>query len=169
MINNSNFICVAKIIDAYGIKGELKIKSFTQNQEDIFNFKELLDINGIQSYKLKKKSISNKSIIASIDGILDRNKAESLIGTSLYIAKTSLIKIENDNEFYHNDLINMNVLDLQNQKIARVKAIYNFGASDLIEIEYLDGKLEILPFTKKIVPTINIDGNYMVINLPDTI
>jgi 16S rRNA processing protein RimM len=165
----TELISVAKIIDAHGIKGEVKLKSFTQSQLDLFDFKELLDSSGVSKYKLKKKSITAKHIIASIAGITNRNQAELLIGTSFYVKRLSLPKIEDEQEFYYNDLIGMDILNQQKQKIAVVRAIYNFGAGDLIEIEHPNGNLEILPFSNKVVPEINISKKYLIIDFPEMI
>jgi 16S rRNA processing protein RimM len=164
-----DLICVAKIIDAHGIKGEVKLKSFTGGQGDIFDFKELLDNSGVLKYKLKKKSITTKAIIASISGVTDRNIAESMVGTMFYVNRIDLPEIEDREEFYYNDLVGMDALNQQKQKIAIVKGVYNFGAGDLIEIEFANGDLEMLPFSNKVVPEINIEQKYLIIDLPEVI
>ena len=99
-----------------------------------------------------------------IKGVDDRNAAETLIGTGLYIERTKLPQTAED-EFYHTDLIGLMALTAQGEKVGTINALYNFGAGDLIEIRTSENRLEMLPFTKEYVPTINLKEGYIIVKM----
>jgi len=167
---DKNLVLIATIIDAHGIKGEVKLKAFTDNKKDIFSFKDIFASNCIDKYKITKKSLTEKSIIASIEGCNSRNDAEKLIGTNLYVKRDDLPEIDLESEVYYHDLINMRVLNQDRTEIAIVKAVYNFGAGDLIEIQYLsNNELDIIPFNKQVVINIDLVERYIIVDLPELI
>lgn len=130
-----NSICVAKIVAAHGIKGQVKIKSFTEN---LSLYKKFLAPND-KIFVLKKIQITSSDIlIATVDGISDRNQAEALIGTALFINKDQLPPLPND-EFYYEELVGRDVI-VNNNKIGVVSGVFNFGAGDFCEIKLSSGK-----------------------------
>jgi 16S rRNA processing protein RimM len=108
-------------------------------------------------------------VIASIEGIINRNEAELLKGKKLYIKKSSLKNLRDKEEFYHQDLLKLKVLNEEKKHIASVVGVYNFGAEDILEIAYENGDLEMIAFNKKNVPVINLAAGYLVINPPEII
>ncbi|MDR1694115.1 MAG: ribosome maturation factor RimM [Lactobacillaceae bacterium] len=163
-MKKDNRICLGKIVGALGIKGEVKILSFTEYGEDIGNFGELEDKTGTVKFNLEVNGGSKGTIRAVIKGVADRNAAEALVGTELYVSKDLLPKLDED-EFYHDDLIGLAVkLQKDNSEIGTVSGLYNFGAGDIIEIKLKNSsKTEMIPFTESYVPEINIKDGYIIV------
>jgi 16S rRNA processing protein RimM len=148
-------ILLAVIAAAHGIQGAVKVKTFTQIAANIMNYGPLRDEKG-REYTLKLvRVLSENSLIMKVKGVSDRNQAEALRGTKLYVERDQLPDLV-DEEFYHSDLIGLNVLDLQGQKIGRVTAVCNFGAGDFLEIMDADHHVYTIPFTRESVPIIRL-------------
>lgn len=163
-MGNDNRVCLGKIVGAQGIKGEVKIKSFTEYGEDIDQYGELEDKTGNVKFDIKVNGSSKGIIRATVNGVADRNAAEALVGTELYVSKDLLPELDED-EFYHEDLIGLTVkLQEDDSEIGTVVGLYNFGAGDIIEIK-LKGtnKTEMIPFTESYVPEINIKDGYIIV------
>jgi 16S rRNA processing protein RimM len=154
-------ICIAKIVNVHGIKGEVKIKTYTISDNDIFTFKAIYDEEN-NLYNIKKSGVSKGCIIARINDLKDRNESTKLVGKELFIEREELPEI-NDEEFYHSDLIGLDIVDLDRKRLGSVKAIHNFGNSDILEIEFTKSvNNNLFPFTREIFPEINIKENYVV-------
>lgn len=167
IINLDNHILVAKIVATKGLKGEVKIKAFTQDLQSIFDY-NLVDENNV-AYVIEEAYLKNELLIAKIQGINNIDVAEKLINKNLFVAKEDLPTLEEDN-FYHMDLINLDVIDsTTNEKIGHVDGLYNFGAGDLLEIKKLDNSLEMIYFNKANVPQINLEKKYIMVVMPQVI
>ncbi len=172
-----NNIVIAKVTSVHGIKGLVKIMSFTSNPADITKYSsKMFDVQN-QQYKIKIinqiPSKNNDLFIAQIDGIVDRNQAELLKNTELFIKRSDLKKSKKD-EFYYVDLIGLDVLDVENKKIGQVLAVNDFGAGGLVEIKFFDEKynksqISNFAFTGKIFPEVNIEKGYLIFDMPDVI
>lgn len=158
---NEELICLGVITAAHGIRGEVKVKSFTGSPRDIDSYGPLRDQSGSRSFVIKVTGRAQDDLRVKIEGCDDRNSAEALKGTSLYVQRNSLPVLEEE-EFYQADLIGLAVKTTSGQLIGEVAALYNFGAGDLIEIK-VNGKLEMLPFTKQYVPEIDIKNRYIIV------
>ncbi len=131
--SSKNLICLGEIVAAHGIKGSVKIKTFTEHPEDLVAYGQLTDQN-LKPLKIQIENIkSASSLLAKIDGCTTRNQSEALIGTKLYIHRDQLPELDED-EFYQEDLVGMEVFDDTGQKVGTVQAIQNFGAGDFLEI-----------------------------------
>ncbi len=162
-------ILIAQVLAAHGIRGEVKLKTFTLEAAEIFSFADIYDAQENKIGKLVKRSITQKYVIASIKGVDNRNAAELLKGKKLYIKSSALKNLHDENEFYHQDLLKLKVLDAQHKYLAKVVGVYNFGAEDILEIAYENGALEMIAFNKKNVPIVNIAQGYLVLNAPEVI
>ncbi|MCD6035472.1 MAG: ribosome maturation factor RimM [Rickettsiales bacterium] len=164
------FICVAKIIGAHGIKGEVKIKPFTESLETFEAFEEFYDSKGQFPCRVKVRGEVKGALIASIAGVMDRNKAESLSGRELYVSRDALPETE-ENEFYYEDLMGLAVVTEEGKALGTVKALHNFGAGDIIEIALLANPKDttLLPFNHETVPEIDLNVGKVVVCLPDII
>ena len=142
----------------YGVRGGIKVKSFTQNPEDIIAYEPLYFNEDISvSHHLKLLKSKNNMIMVSVDGITDRNIIEDLRGTKIYTLKDSLPELEEE-EFYHSDLVGLDV-ELNGEAIGRVIGMHNFGAGDIMDIRLKTKELISIPFTKDMIPDISIqDG-----------
>lgn len=170
-------IIIAKITSVHGIKGAVKIMSFASNPADIIKYSSKMFDAKNQQYKIKIinqiPSKNNDLFTAQIDGIVDRNQAELLRNTELFIKRIDLKKSKKD-EFYYVDLVGLDVLDLQNKKIGTVTAINDFGAGGLVEIKFDDEKynknqINNFAFTHKIFPEVDIEKGYLIFDMPDIV
>lgn len=153
-------ICLGAIVGVHGIRGDVKIKSFTHIDKGIGSYGLLSNKSGDKQFSLKVIGYSKELLRAKIKGVDDRNTAETLIGTELWCERTCLPPL-GENEFYHADLIGLDVR-FEHEKVGKVLGLYNFGAGDILEIE-LNGQNEMIPFTKEYVPEIEIEKGYIII------
>jgi 16S rRNA processing protein RimM len=162
-MDTKNLILVAKVVGAHGIKGHLKVKSFTHNAPDFAQY-PLQDQNGNPFSCTIVRLLMGGTILVSLKGIQDRSQAEILKGTEIYTPKDSLPSLEED-EFYHGDLIGLGVFSTENQEIGTVKYVGNFGGGDFLEIKTREGKTATLPFNKEAVPTVDLNQKKIFIKL----
>jgi 16S rRNA processing protein RimM len=156
-------ICLGKIVGVHGIRGEVKVKSYTELDKDLGSYGDLEDKNSTQKFTLKVTGHSKDLLRVKIKGVDDRNKAETLIGTELYANRDVLPEVQTEDVFYEADLVGLEVLDEQKNKVAKVIGFYNFGAGDILEIKLQTGKAEMLPFNKAYVPEINLEEGYIIV------
>jgi len=161
--NNKNLICLGLISGPHGINGAFKIKSFTENPEDIVSYGELLTSLG-SSLKLKIIGRSKNCMIASSDGVFTRSQSENLKGQYLYVERDSLPILSEKDEYYQADLIGMNIVDEELSSCGSVVALYNFGAGDLIEIKFNDGSSGIYQFNSVNIKDIDIKNRKITID-----
>jgi len=162
-MNKDERICLGAVVGVHGIKGEVKVKSFTEPDTNVDKYGPVENKNASQKFELKVVGYSKELLRVKIKGINDRNAAEALIGTGFYINRDALPELEDDDEFYEADLIGLEVRQ-NDQVIGTVAGLYNFGAGEIIELKLNNtGKLEMLPFTKTYVPEVNVSGNYITV------
>jgi len=137
-------LCVAKIATAHGVRGLVKLHVFAENV-DLLNGKLFTGEHGDKTLTLHLKNATAKHWLAEIEGIKDRNDAEKLRGTNLYIDKDAL-PAPDDGEFYFADLIGLPCFTKEDQKIGKVIAVENYGAGDLLEIQPTGSESFYLPF-----------------------
>ncbi|MBE6458349.1 MAG: 16S rRNA processing protein RimM [Alphaproteobacteria bacterium] len=157
-------ICLGAIVGVHGIRGEVKVKSFTEDECNLTKYGRLLNESGDCEFDLKIVGHSKELLRVKIKGVEDRTLAETLIGTGLYIERSRLPEPEED-EFYHADLIGLEARSKDGDILGTVNALYNFGAGDLIELKMADGHFEMLPFTMKYVPTIDIKNGFIIVEM----
>jgi 16S rRNA processing protein RimM len=150
-------VCVGVITGAHGIRGEVKLKSFTENPLDIASYGTLENEDGSRQFNIKLFGKPSKTIRASIEGVTDRNMAEELKGEELYINR-SLLGQADEEEFYHADLIGLDATLEDGSVVGKVVAVYDYGAGDFLEVKTSDGKPAVIPFTKRAVPVIDVKG-----------
>jgi len=160
----SEWICLAKIVGAHGIKGEVKLKSFTSNPKDVCAYGKLSDKSQTKTFALEFIGFSKDFLRVKIEGVNDRNAAEALVGTELYVHRNALPKLEQDT-YYHSDLIGLKVVEQSSgNEVGTVAGIYNFGAGDILEIRFNDvSRTEMIPFTDSYVEKIDFDGGRIVL------
>lgn len=154
---DDKLILVGVISAAHGIKGQVIIRSFTAPQSNI----EKLPIINEQGESLKIKIVKVKPsgmLICNIGNCSSRTEAERLVRSSIFCLRSNLPKISTEDEFYIEDLKGLKVLDNMGAHIGNITNIANYGAGDIIEIEFInDKKIEMFPFTKELFPTIAKD------------
>ncbi len=161
----TDLVCLAKIVAAHGIKGEVKIKSFTSLKKDVCAYGVLSNKDETRFFELRITGLLKDLLRVKIKGVDTRNDAEALVGTELYVARDKLPTPKEDT-FYQTDLVGATVLDLQSQKaIGSVVGVYNFGAGDILEIKF-DGQknAEMLPFNDSYVPNVDIENKTVTVS-----
>lgn len=166
-MTTSNRILMGKIGAAHGIKGEVRITPFTEFAEDIAAYGALATDRPGLTVTITDLRVQKNVVIARIEGVGDRNAAEKLNGVSLYVDRDVLPETEDEDEFYHTDLIGLEARREDGTVIGTVSALPNFGAGDLIEVrDPRSGDTFLYPFTKAVVPDINLDDGYVTIVVP---
>jgi 16S rRNA processing protein RimM len=161
-------ICIARIGAAHGVRGAVKLWTFTEDPLAVKHYGPLTTKDGMRSFEVATAREAKGHLVATLKGIATREEAERLNGLELYIAREKLPATDED-EYYHADLIGLAAVTDADQPIGRVIAIHNFGAGDIIEIAQLHGASLLLPFTNAVVPTVDLKAGRVVIVLPDEI
>lgn len=156
MPNDEQRVLIGRIVGAHGIRGDVVIHSFAAVQEDIAAYGPLSSGDGARTFVLSHIRPGPKGVVARVQGVADRNGAEALKGTELYVARESLPEPE-DGEYYVNDLIGMAVVDSEGRDIGRVVDAPDYGAGPLLEIRKLNAtQTELIPFTDAYVPEVDL-------------
>jgi len=158
-------ICVGAIVGAHGVRGAVKIKSFTAAPADIAAYGPLSDESGRRQFALKQIGEARGLVLATIDGVRDRDQAEALRGTQLFVDRARLPRPAEE-EYYHADLIGLDAEDATGKPIGVVRAVLNHGAGDVLEISLADGGTMLLPFTRATVPVVDLAGGRVVVDPP---
>jgi 16S rRNA processing protein RimM len=158
-------ICVARIGAAHGVRGAVKLWTFTEDPLAVKRYGPLATRDGARSFEVTNAREAKGHLVATLKGIATREEAERLNGIELYIAREKLPATDAD-EYYHADLIGLAVVNAADQPIGRVIAIHNFGAGDIIEIAPPNGATMLLPFTNAVVPTVDLANGRVVVELP---
>src|ERR1700704_531556 len=158
-------ICIARIGAAHGVRGAVKLWTFTEDPLAVKAYGPLLTKGGARSFEVATAREAKGHLVATLKGIATREDAERLNGLELYVAREQLPATEED-EYYHADLIGLAAVNAANEPIGRVAAIHNFGAGDIIEIAPPHGATMLLPFTNAVVPNVDISSGQVVIDLP---
>ncbi len=157
---------MAKIGAAHGIRGEVRVKPFGDDPLSFTDYGVLTTRDGSQVFEVEKARVQKTVVITRFKGVSDRNRAEELNGTELYIDRDQLPEPEED-EFYYSDLNGLQVLDQAGEDLGRVVAVQDFGAGDLIEVRPKRGRTFYVPFTLQCVPEINLEDGVIRLELPE--
>jgi len=160
-------VCVGVIAGAFGVQGEVRLKSFCARAEDIAAYGPLWSEDGARSFTVTLDRPVKNGFAARLSGIATREAAEALRGTRLYADRAALAPLAED-EYYHADLVGLTVVDTGGNLIGTVRAVFDHGAGDLLEID-APGLREtvLLPFTREAVPVIDIAAGRIVADPPD--
>lgn len=157
-------VCLGEIVAAHGIKGHVKIKTHTSDPTAIGLYGVLKDEKGV-SYKLSNVRAANpNSAIAFVQGVTDRNQAEALRGTKLFIERTQLPEPSND-EYYHEDLVGLAVHDAEGTVYGTILGVQNFGAGEFFDIESkAHDKIATIPFHDEAIISIDVETGIVTID-----
>lgn len=159
----SDKICVGAIAGAFGVQGEVRLKSFTSQAADIASYGPLSTEDGARQFTITLNRPVAGGLSANLSGIRTREQAEALRGVTLWAAREALPSLPDD-EFYHADLIGLEVVDTGGKPLGRVKAIYDHGAGDILEVTGAQALL--LPFTRAVVPTVDLAAGRIIVDPP---
>jgi 16S rRNA processing protein RimM len=158
-------ICVGVISGAHGVRGLVRLRSFTAEPEAIFSYKPLADEDG-KIFKPKLKSAAKDFFIASLDGVEDRDAAEALRNMKLYVTRNALPKPKK-REYYERDLLGLMACDASGKDYGTVQAVHNYGGGPFLEIGTTKKNGFMLPFTDACVPEIDVDAGRVTIAVPE--
>ncbi len=164
----AHHVLLATVIGAHGLKGEVRLKLFTDDAAALGRYGALRLEDGAAFRVLAARDAKKSEAIASLEGVCDRSAAERLKGRGLFVAREDLPET-GPNEFYHADLVGLRADDTEDRTIGHVRAIHNYGAGDVLEIERPDGDTVLLAFTRENVPTIDVKAGRIVIAAPEEV
>jgi 16S rRNA processing protein RimM len=158
-------VCVAIVTGAHGVKGAVRLKSFTADPADVARYGPLEDESGERHFALSLVGAGKGVLLARLAGIADRNQAEALRGLRLYLRRAALPPTADD-EYYHADLIGLDARLTDGGVLGRVRAVHDFGAGDTLEIERAGGPPIMVPFTRAVVPVVDLEAGRLMIDPP---
>jgi len=165
---SDDLILVGRVAGAFGVKGEVRITSFTAEPMALVDYKTLLREDGQPALTLTGGRAAKGGVVVRAKEIETREQAEAARGLRLYIPRAVLPEPDED-EFYVADLIGMDVVSLEGDLLGRVRSVRDFGAGDLLEVAPIAGESWWLPFTKDAVPEVQMDAGRVVAVRPDEV
>jgi 16S rRNA processing protein RimM len=160
-------VCLGQIGAAHGVRGEVRLRSFTSDPAAIADYGPFETEDG-RAVDIEKLRPAKDHFVARLAGIRDRDAASALTNVMLYVPRERLPQTEDADEFYHADLIGLAAVDRGGNALGTVIAVFNFGAGDLIEVRpQSGGKTELMPFDATHVPEVDIAGGKIVIDPPE--
>lgn len=161
----TELLLVGVITGARGIKGELRIKAFTANPDDVCSYGPLFNEDGNKSWTVKQTGNAKGQVLARFKGVDDRTEADTMKGVKLYIPHHALPDA-GEEEYYYSDLIGLKVELMDGTELGTVKAVMDAGAGASLEVQTPDGDI-LVPFTRLSVPVVNITDGKVIIDPPD--
>ncbi len=167
MAAGGDLVCLGALAGAFGVKGEVRLKSFCAEPAAIADYGPLVTEDG-RSFELREMRPIKAAFAARLSGVETREAAEALKGVRLHAPRDRLPDL-GDDEFYHADLIGLAVLDTGGAELGRVRAVLDHGAGDILEIARPGRADLLLPFTRAAVPTVDVAGGRVVVDPPEEI
>ena len=164
--NADNLVLMAEVVGVHGIKGWVKLKIFSADPEGLADFAPFYDATGQRTFELLAVQPHGNTYLAVIDGVAARNAAEALRGAKLYLPRENLPDIDEDDTFYHVDLIGLAAQWPDGRPMGKVVNVANFGAGDLLEIRPTRGASFYVPFTNEVVPDVDMTKKIVTIDPP---
>ncbi len=159
-------VCVAQFGAAHGVRGEVRLRSFTEDPLAFNSYGPLESEDGARRFKIEALRPAKDHFVARIAGIGDRSAAEKLTNLKLYVARDALPPVEDEGTYYHADLIGLAAVTPEGEPLGTVTAVLNFGAGDIIEIKRDGSEPLLVPFTDAAVPEIDMTARRMVVSPP---
>jgi 16S rRNA processing protein RimM len=159
-------ICVGQFAGAHGVRGLVKLRSFTGEPEAIFSYAPLSDKDGERIFELTKKSAAPDHFIVAVEGVADKDAADQLRGDRLYIPHDILPKT-GKNEYYEADLMGLTAVDEEGKPHGTVMGVFDYGAGIFLEIGSTKKDSFMLPFKDAFVPEVDLEAGKLVIVLPE--
>lgn len=159
-------VCVGAIAGAHGIRGEVKVKAFTEDPMDVGAYGPVTTERG-RVLVLDPIRVQGQAVVARVEGVADRNAAEALRGNRLWVPRAALPETGDEDEFYHADLLGLPVVDGAGTLLGTVATIQDFGAGDMIEVAFPQGGTAFLAFTREIVPSVDLKAGRLIAVPPE--
>jgi 16S rRNA processing protein RimM len=171
MAARNTLVLLGRFGAPHGVRGEIRLQSFTADPPAIADYGPLNDRSGAKSFTLLSVRPQGKDmLVARVAGVNDRTGAEALTGIELYISRDRLPPPEDEDEFYLADLVGLRAETRAGEPIGAVVAVRNFGAGDILEVApQAGGETLLFPFTKAVVPVVSVAGGRVVIEPPQEV
>ncbi|WP_455374074.1 ribosome maturation factor RimM [Limibacillus halophilus] len=159
-------VCLGVVAGAHGVRGLVKVKPFTEAPEGLAAYGPLRDESGSRSWPVTYKGEMKGTALLALEGVGDREAAQALRGTRLYVERDRLPPAEEEGEFYYADLVGLKAETPEGAPLGRVLAVQNYGAGDLLEVGEDHKSSALYPFTPEVVPEVDLAGGRIVIAPP---
>ncbi len=166
-MSTSSYVLVGKITAPHGIKGHVKLQSYTELPEDILHFPLLYNTDGQHTYRLTKRGNLKGQLIVSLEESTTRNQAEQLRGVLLHAKREEFKLLKNEEVFYVHDLIGCEVIHQEGYAVGRVLDLHDFGGGDIVEIAPPEGASFMVLFTDANFPEVNIEARRVTFSPPE--
>lgn len=160
-----HLILVGRIVAAHGVRGLVKLQSFTAEPKAIGSYGLLTDATGERRFEVTVQNAVKGGVVARIGGVADRTAAEKLRGIELYLPRDRL-PLPAEGEYYQADLVGLVAELADGRPFGRVRAVENFGAGDLLAIDRPGKPSVSLPFSERVVPVVDFEGGRIVVDPP---
>jgi 16S rRNA processing protein RimM len=165
---SDDLILVGRVAGAFGVRGEVRITSFTADPAALVDYKDLLREDGSPGLTLVGGRPAKGSVVVRVREVETREQAEALRGLKLYIPRDRLPAPEED-EYYVADLVGLDVLTPDGEALGTIRSVHDFGAGDLLEIQPPQGASWWLPFTREAVPEVRLAARQVVAIKPEEV
>lgn len=166
-------VCLGVVAGAHGVRGLVKVKSFTEDPAKVAAYGPVSDEGGRRRWTLelagRAPGKAADVVLVRMEGVGDRDAAQALHGVRLYVERSALPPLDEAEAYYHADLIGLRVEDRDGRSLGRVRAVENYGAGDVLEVEQPDGGSLLLPFIRAVVPLVDLAGERLVAEPPEEI
>ena len=167
MSGSSERVCVAAITGAHGVHGRVKLKTFTEVPQDVTSYGALSNEDGTEQFRILRITGQTKGgVVVEMEGVKRREAVDALRGTRLYASRNALPELKDEDDFYHADLIGLGAYGPDGDRLGSIRAVYDFGAGDFLDIKPVKGKAVMVPFTREIVPDIDLTMGRVTVILP---
>lgn len=161
-------VLMAVVTGSRGLRGEVRLKSFAADLEGVFDYGPLSDEPGTRTFSGRVTGQSKGQVFARLDGVTDRTAADAMKGTRLYLDRAALPAADED-EFYHADLVGLRAETVEGTDLGTIRAVHDFGAGASLEVLGDETGITVWPFTKAVVPVVDLAGGRVVIDPPDDV
>ena len=166
--DTGSYIMVAAIAGAFGVRGEVKLKCFTDSPKSAVSYGPLLSDRGETLLTVTGSRAIKGGLAVKTREVTTREQAEAMKSTKLYVPRSALPQTDED-EFYISDLVNLSVRNMAGEDIGKIAAVQDFGSGELIEVRPSKGMTFFVPFTREEVPRVSVDEGFIVIDPMETV
>lgn len=157
-----DLVCVGRIAGGHGIKGLVRVTSYTEDPENIGTYGPVSDETGERMFELEVMKMAKAHVLVRIPGIEDRNAADALRGVRLFVPRDRLPAPEED-EFYYDDLVGTSAETTEGEPLGKVLSVQEFGSGPMLEIGRKRGRTLLVPFTRDVVPVVDLAAGRIVV------
>lgn len=161
-------MCLGVVVGAHGVRGLVRVKPFTEDPHGVADYGPVETGDGTRRFKIKVTGATKGVVICQLEGIADRDMAEALRGTELYVDRAALPEVDEEEGYYQADLIGLQAIGTDGRVYGTVVAVHNFGAGDLLDIARPEGGPTVLvPFTDENVPDVDLEAGRLTLDPPE--